>query len=308
MNSIPIILAFTPNYIIPAATTILSILCSSESTDKFEIICLLTEDLPLSMSRSLEDWDKDRLSFSFINLGDKLEGVYIDERYTAAASYRLLLPDILPNYQNVIYLDCDVIVRNNLADLFRNIEMGNNYLAAVFEATLSFQLSYLDRIGCQPGKYINSGFLIMNLEEMRKDGIATRLIEKSNNPNSEFPDQDALNIVCVGRILGLSPVYNSIRTYFLPQYKSDFLNYYSEEDWRNVQQHGTVHYTGSKPWNGYTVEFTTWWKVYKQLPTSIKRLGEVNTKVKSMASLLSVPIMKGVFNTIQFVYRKIKRK
>lgn len=303
MSSIPIVIAFTPNYMIPAATTVLSILSSSEQSDKFVIICLLTEELSDEMKASLLSLDAERLSFKFLNLQDELKGVYVDERYTIAASYRLLLPNILTNYSKVIYTDCDIIVRNNIAQLYRTTDLGHNYLAAVYEATLEFQIPYIEKIGCEPREYINSGFLIMNLDQMRKDDIVPELIKKLDNPNSSFPDQDALNIVCKGKILGLNPIYNSIRTYFLPQYKADFLKYYTKQDWTNVQSHGTIHYTGVKPWNGYTVEFVQWWKYYEGLPDAIKVLGDENPKLLFYTKLLRIPIFGLFFRLTMHFYR-----
>lgn len=307
MSYIPIVLAFTPNYIIPAATTIVSVLESSQNTDTFEIICLSSSNLSQEIRESLVAIDKKRLRFKFINLENQLEGIYVDERYTVAASYRLLLPNILSDYDVIIYLDCDIIVRNNLANLYHSTNLGDNYLAAVYEASLTFQIPYLNKIGCIPGAYFNSGFLMMNLNKMREDDIVPELIRKLDNPNSDFPDQDALNIVCANHILGLSPVYNSIRTFFLPQYKTDFLKYYSLDDWDSVQKHGTIHYTGVKPWNGYTVKFEIWWKYYEKLPENIKKLGVINNRLFVLAKALQYPVVKWTFDLIQAVYRKLKK-
>lgn len=306
MQSVPIVLAFTPNYIIPAATTIQSILDHSDKTDTFEILCLLTEELSSSIKNSLESWCPERLKFKYIAITDQLEGVYIDERYTAAASFRLLLADILPDYKKIIYSDCDVIVRNNIADLYRQVDLSDNYVGAVYEAALDFQIPYLRQLGIEPGKYFNSGFLIMNLEQMRIDNITSALIEKSNNPHAQFPDQDALNLVCKGSVLPLSPIYNSIRTYFLPQYKGSFLKYYSQTDWDAVQHTGTIHYTGAKPWNTYTIQFDTWWKYYERLPQSLRQTNLINKRIYLYAKLFRQPFIKYCFSMVQKIYRKLK--
>ncbi|MCS2717300.1 hypothetical protein [Bacteroides thetaiotaomicron] len=55
-----------------------------------------------------------------------------------------------------------------MVQLYHSIDLGMNYLAAVFEASMDFQLDHLKTIGCNPNEYINSGFLIMNLELMRE--------------------------------------------------------------------------------------------------------------------------------------------
>jgi hypothetical protein len=71
-------------------------------------------------------------------------------------------------------------------------------------------------------------------------------------------------------VLPLSPLYNSIRTFFIPKYKPDFVRQYDEELWHRVQREATIHYTGGKPWDLFTVQFGAWWRVYDKLPSSIK--------------------------------------
>lgn len=306
LNAVPIVIAFTPDYFIPAATCLYSILKHSSDTEEFHVVCLLTEELPQQMQEKLKRLGGQRIQFSFINLTGKLQDIYIDERYTIAASYRLLLPDILPEYDKVLYIDCDVIVRNDLAKLYHEIDLKNNYLAAVFEASLDFQIPYLVSIGCEPGKYINSGFLVMNLAQLRKDNMVPKFLNAAKKEELQFPDQDVLNQLCKGKILGLSPCYNSIRTYFLPQYKKAFLKYYSEDDWQHVQQHGTIHYTGDKPWNRFTIQFGTWWNYYMLLPDDIKSEGVIKRKLYYLAKILNTKGGDFILNTMLSVYRSLK--
>ncbi|MBP5740579.1 MAG: glycosyltransferase family 8 protein, partial [Bacteroidales bacterium] len=195
---------------------------------------------------------------------------YTDPRYTEAASFRLLLPEILPEYKSIVYIDCDVIVRQNIAQLYSGLDLKDNYLGGVYEAPIENQAERFKALGCNPREYFNSGFLVMNLEQMRKDRLTEKLLDACKVDYLEFPDQDALNQVCKGRVIALSPVYNGIRTFFLPQYKKDFVSQYSETLWKEVQKSGTIHYTGGKPWNLFTVKFGQWWKTYDSLPAEIK--------------------------------------
>lgn len=303
---IPLVVAFTPNYFVPAATCLLSVLKYSDKSDRFHVIVLLSEDLPDNMMGKLELLDDDRMSFSFLNLEGQLADIYVNEKYTVAASYRLLLPELLVEYDKVLYIDCDMIIRNNLAELYRNTDLKSNYLAGVFEATLDFQEAHLKEIGCQPGEYINSGFLIMNLALMRKDKMTGKFLEASKADYLEFPDQDVLNQLCKGKILGLSPQYNSIRTFFLPQYKNNFLKYYAQKDWEDVQNHGNIHYTGAKPWNAYTVKFIDWWTMYGMLPQTIKKEWLENKKLRLLSSILRTSVGRIAMNLMQRLVRGLK--
>jgi len=305
-NEIPLVIAFTPNYFIPASTTLLSIFQHTGSDEHFHIICLLSEELPERLKQKIHLACNQHTRFSFVNLQGRLSDIYVDEKYTVAASYRLLLPDLLQDYDKVMYIDCDVAVRNDLAKLYRSVDMGDHYLAAVFEATLDFQEEHLIQIGCDPSTYINSGFLIMNLALMRQDNIVEKFITASKADYLEFPDQDVLNTVCKNRIMGLPPWYNSIRTFYLPQYKHFFLRRYTEQDWEAVHRYGTVHYTGAKPWNHFTVQFQVWWQFYEQLPREIKEEGNVNKKMYYLYKLSNTLLGAMVINGVQSLYRKLK--
>jgi len=307
IEEIPLVISFTENYFIPACVCLSSILKHTSGNECFHVVCLSNEDLPNYIKIEMKKLSLKRLRFTFLNLSGVLSDVYIDERYTEAASYRLLLPDLLTQYDKVLYIDCDVVVRNDLAKLYREVDVSNYYLAGVFEATLDFQKEYLVQLGVQPGHYINSGFLLINLEELRKDDMVSKFLEASKVSYLQFPDQDVINVLCQNKILGLSPVYNSIRTFFLPQYKNDFLSHYSLNDWKDVQKYGTIHYTGAKPWDAYTVKFDVWWENFFELPGSIKKHSRISKKVFLLYYLYLLLAKLKLVDFITNTYRGFKR-
>lgn len=266
-------MAFTPNYFIPAATALLSVLSSSGQEARFHVICLLTEDLSEDYKERLHQLDggSGRMTWAYMNLSDALQGVYVDPKYTIAASFRLVVAELLPQYDRVIYMDCDMIIRQDLAKLYRELDLGECYLAGVAEANTPYQEErVLKRLDIPKGAYINSGFLVLNLALIRRDGLTERFLEALRVDYLEFPDQDVLNMVCRGRILYLPPYYNGIRTFMHPAFKDNFLRYYSLEDWDTVQSKGTIHYTGEKPWRAYANGFEQWWAMYDRLPVSVR--------------------------------------
>jgi len=302
----PVAIAFTPNYFVPAATMLKSMLDASEKAESFKIVCLVTEDIPDRMKEKLVRLGDGRLEFEYINLGGRLKDVYTDEKYTEAASFRLLMPDILPEYKSIVYIDCDVIVRQDIARLYDGLYLGDNYLAVVYEAPVEGQAQRFEALGCNPSEYFNSGFLIMNLEQMRQDNLTEKLLDACRVDYLEFPDQDALNQVCKDRVLPLSPIYNSIRTFFLPQYKKAFLKQYSKTLWKAVQKSGTIHYTGGKPWNIFTVRFGDWWKTYDSLPAEIKEEWTPGKRISTIWKIYRIAPIKVAVDTMLSVYRKLK--
>ena len=253
------------------------------STGSFEVICLVTEEIPVRMQEKLLRLGQGRLSFRYIPLKGRLEGIYTDPRYTEAASFRLLLPELLPEYDSLVYIDCDVIVRQDIGTLYAQTRLEDKYLGVVFEAPIENQAQRFRALGCDPRCYFNSGFLLMNLKQMRQEKVSEKLLEACKVPYLEFPDQDALNQVCQGRVLPLSPLYNGIRTFFLPQYKPDFEQEYPQSGlWEKVQDQATIHYTGGKPWQLLTVQFAAWWSTYDSLPEEIKAEWTAPAKVQRL--------------------------
>ena len=181
------------------------------STGSFEVVCLVTEPIPERMQEILVRLGAGRLSFRYLPLKGRLEGIYTNPRYTEAASFRLLLPELLPEYDRIVYIDCDVIVRQDVGKLYAETDLCQNWLGAVFEAPIEQQAERFRALGCDPNRYFNSGFLLMNLKQMRADKVSEKLLAACRVPYLEFPDQDALNQVYQGHVLPLSPLYNGIR-------------------------------------------------------------------------------------------------
>lgn len=304
---IPIIVAFTPNYLLPAAVTLRSILCSSPIDARYEVICLVDQEPSRELRDRLLliDEGTGRLTFRFMNLEHKLEGAYVDPKYSSAANYRLVIAEELPEYKYAIYTDCDVIIRQDLSQLYREIDMQDNYMAGVAEARTQWQLKQSQHLDCDRERYINSGFLVLNLEAMRSDGLSERFRQfLSTHDYLEFPDQDAINVVCKGRLCYLSPIYNGIRTFVIPAYRELFVDYYSSEEWCRVAREGNIHYTGEKPWRAYTVFMEEWWRVYWQLPGELRLEMSLPKKLECMARCLSLPGVRSLIHRIQILTQK----
>ena len=163
------------------------------------------------------------LSIRFIDLGVAVRlldvGKYkqsLGSHFTTASLYRLLLPQLLTSYEKTLYLDIDVCVCGDIADLY-STDIGDCYLGGVND--LGIERSVAERAGyaewgrvngfCEWEDYINSGVLIMNLAAFRaENGILERLVSIAIAGSEHFPVQDALNFICKGRIRHLGFEWN----------------------------------------------------------------------------------------------------
>lgn len=137
--------------------------------------------------------------------------------YTIGSVFRILIPDILSNLDKVLYLDADLFVNLDILELW-NIHLDNYCLGAVKDIDIlnqSLVALPITKGELRYDEYFNSGVLLMNLKEIRihgnmKDEIVNYLI---SHPESDLPDQDALNVVYKRRVKFIDPKYNRfIRT------------------------------------------------------------------------------------------------
>lgn len=169
--------------------------------------------------------------------------------YTVATYYRLLIPALLPDVDKAIYLDCDLIVQEDLTGLWEQ-EVGDHYFLAVQDEGYPFidevphLTSCADVVIEEGAEYFNAGVLVMNLAQWRKESFpddVIRFIEKWGD-RMLCADQDALNALAQGRWGKLDGRWNQC----IPT-------------WENVNDvvprpGGIVHYMGPhKPWSGEAI-------------------------------------------------------
>ena len=132
------------------------------------------------------------------------------------AFYRLLITKILPeNIEKIAYLDSDIIVNLDIAELWR-IELGDKILACVPESFNGVDTQ--ERLPlCSEGyvrneDYFNSGVLLMDLKRFRKEDKRLKEGIKFRSEHLYYPcfDQDILNYCFSTRTLQLTNKFNFI--------------------------------------------------------------------------------------------------
>ncbi len=127
--------------------------------------------------------------------------------------YRLALPELLPEVDKIIYLDCDLVVLDDLNKLWE-IELGEAPLAAI---TTKVSDKYLAMLNLPPkARYFNSGVLIMNLRKLRSVNFEADYFEviKTLGEKLKYYDQDVLNITHNKTFLELPLKWNMVNTVY----------------------------------------------------------------------------------------------
>ena len=119
---------------------------------------------------------------------------------------KLTVAECLPaELEKVIWLDCDMLVLADLAELW-DTPLGDAHLLAVRDAlvpTVSsrFGISAFAKIGLSPSTpYFNAGLMVINLKKWREEKVAARSVDHLRSFHDEifFWDQEALNAVLAG--------------------------------------------------------------------------------------------------------------
>lgn len=270
MNIIPIAFAFDNNLAFPACVALSSLMMNAKEDTFYDIFILH------SCKQPLKHEDIDRLPSYYKNCRIQYRTVdsTFDEAFeirgiTTPAYYRLLIPELIPEYDKVLYSDVDVIFRSDLGE-FYNIDMTSYYVAGVDSlANLQSELVkyYNEAVGTGSEGIIYSGNLIINSKEILKDNLIPRFKKLAKNKYT-FQDMDVLNIACRGKIKYLSPAF--CLTTYISEYnvyrKEDLLQVWSDKDIKDALSHGIVHFNGKKPWNDVCINFDIWWEYYRRSP------------------------------------------
>ncbi len=174
--------------------------------------------------------------------------------YPISAYNRLLLPQLVPqDVRRIIYLDSDLVVLGDLAELWEMDFDGSCMLAAQDAANRNLRWpKHLDHLHlAQTGitaqdKYLQSGVLCIDLEKWRAEGIADEVIDFiATHPELPFPDQDALNLVLIGRWKEVDPRWNQLPVvHGFPSWQE---SPYNEEEFNAVINEPLIIHFGSKP-------------------------------------------------------------
>ena len=96
---------------------------------------------------------------------------------------RLLAADIEVLPDKILYLDTDVMARNDISEVY-NTDVENFEFAAAKD--------YLGRFFINKD-YVNSGVMLINLKNVRKTGLFKKALIACATEKMAFPDQTALN-------------------------------------------------------------------------------------------------------------------
>ncbi|NEQ27853.1 MAG: glycosyltransferase family 8 protein, partial [Microcoleus sp. SIO2G3] len=257
-DSIALVCSADENYAMPLTVMVYSAIANlknvQQKVDLFVLDGGITSATKAKVAKSL---DPNRVTIHWVKLDpDLFANLPVSRHLTIAAYYRLLIPEVVPpNFDKVIYLDCDMIVRGDLSELWQ-IDIGDRYVLAVQDdnqpyISMAAGLQNYKELGLNPhDKFFNSGLLVINLAKWRDEAIGAKVLEFSNQ-NRDFirdADQDGLNAVLAGKWGELDPRWNQMPRIY------DYLSWqdssYDAKTYQALRRDPLIiHYTNApKPW------------------------------------------------------------
>ena len=114
------------------------------------------------------------------------------------------LGSLLPSLDRVIYLDSDLIIKDDISDL-QSIDLSGKTIAAVHN---TYNHSHCAKLNVDDESYFNTGVMVIDLNKFRQISAQSKLYDYKINGFNAFMDQDAFNVVFKDDVLLLDYRYN----------------------------------------------------------------------------------------------------
>ena len=186
---IPVVFAFNANYALPASVALQSLIDSKRHETAYDVIVLHT-NLPEKIRRRMEKI----VPIRWIDVAAERFARFPKGWGGTETWLRLLLAELLPEYDRVIWSDVDVLFRNDLSDIF-SLDLGVAEWAGVA----------MERDGTPRGehnswgrhaKIFHPGFMIVDSKRWRETNFLARCerVVDEYGPRLTMCDLDVLNI------------------------------------------------------------------------------------------------------------------
>ncbi len=149
----------------------------------------------------------------FVEMGDKILDTLKSDPNKLRADYvtltiyfRLFIAEMFPQFDRAVYVDADTCFLADIADLY-DTDLKGNAMGAIndgFVAGDPTMRAYCVRmLGVDPTRYVNSGVLLMDLDQLRQLHFASAFVELMNryHVRSIAADQDYINVMLADRLL-----------------------------------------------------------------------------------------------------------
>lgn len=314
-NQITITSNFNNNYVKAFSVSLISILKSIDHNKYYEII-ILTEDVSTENRDILESIVNEykNVHLTFYNPFPILSGINLFIKHSVYSKdlfVRVIIPYALKNFEKVIVIDADTIVKKDIASLY-DIDVNEYFMAAVRDVvyggfingivpgTMEYTKNILKLEN--PYNYCNTGVIILNCIKIRQEFNLNDILTRINNQRYRIYEQDMLNVLFNNKILFLDPRWN-VFTYTNSSIKDSVdmapLIYYREYIKARENPY-IIHYASQpKPWNKSDSDFSIeFWRYARLSPFYESLLCENSLGMIKIERLSIKNIIRNIANSL----------
>lgn len=237
-REIPIFFTIDDAYAPCLAVALNSMIKNSSRTRQYKAI-ILHQGLNDTNTKKLKSLETDNFRIeitpmqnNFEALDDRMSNRLRCDYFTLTIYFRLFIPAMFPQYDKGIYIDSDVVVNDDIANLY-DINIEDNFIGACNDLSIADiePLVYYteNAVGVKKHEYINSGVLLMNLKKMRECDFEGHFLDLLNTYHfdSIAPDQDYINAICNGKIHYLNETWDTMPNDARREHSSPSLIHYN---------------------------------------------------------------------------------
>lgn len=220
-----------------------------------------------------------------------------EDDYGGAVYMRLCLPELIEGYDIITHIDSDMIINADVADALYEYDLTGYCMAASADiyANIQYAAPYYphqyftkemvrDKLNLNSMEdYINCGFVIYNITELRKNLPLKTLLNYALDDSLVYKDQDAFSHFLSEKILRISLSWNwpTNSDGYIDKYKHflDCGNKLLKEYYQCKNDIKIYHFvaSGAKPWKNPCVPYAEiWWEAACGCPFFDRMFAECN--------------------------------
>ena len=276
---IPIAFAFNDAYAETAAASLASLLRTKKEDTFYDIFILHNDDLSDKIREQFErfftaQYKKFQFHWTYVN-AERLERFPLC-KMSLETYFRLLIPELLPQYDQILWADCDFIFLKDISEYY-NLDLGDNEVAMPRDIVNEeeFCIAHAFHPEIKRTYIYTSCFMVINAKLWREQHFIDRFVHTATEyyDRIKLCDLDILNLTCRNIIelpfrsavlVGYLNGDNSSRTSGCP--------YSAKEVEAGIKDPSIIHYAGlenPKPWkdkNPFQPKYKPWIQNIRRSP------------------------------------------
>ncbi len=281
-NCIPIAFASSDYFVPYLAVTIQSIIEHSNALYNYDLVVFnkdISNNNQMKLAKMLNNYDNFHIRFVNVsNIFSQLS-LYTPGHVSIETYFRLIIPLYMQSYNKILFLDSDLCILEDVANLY-NIDIGDNALAATEECLMSalvgihgqWVVDYMhDRLGLKNiDKYFQAGVMIMNIKKFIENKYSYTLLKMVEEFNYNIVDQDAMNELLNDEVYWLPNEWNypPLQKHMKDVNYLDNMSDYIRKKYLAVKNPKLLHFADrEKPWFYPDEDYAeVWWQYARKSP------------------------------------------